>query len=71
MLAWTRPGAGEILVVILVLLLLFGARRIPEIARAIGRSLNEFKKGVKEGDSGDKDEEPRPPGGKNGPQPGG
>lgn len=41
-------GFPELLVVLLIVLLLFGAKRLPEIARGLGRSLHEFKKGVKE-----------------------
>jgi sec-independent protein translocase protein TatA len=40
-------GWPEILVVLVILLLIFG-RRLPEIARSMGRSLNEFKKGMQE-----------------------
>jgi len=36
---------GEIALVLLVLVLLFGAKRIPDIARSLGRSITEFKKG--------------------------
>ena len=36
-------GLGEILTIVAVLLLLFGARRIPEAARGIGRGLRDFK----------------------------
>ncbi len=44
-----RLGAGEILVVLAVLALFFGAKRLPELARALGRSVREFKKGREEG----------------------
>lgn len=41
-------GLPELLVILLIVLLLFGAKRLPEMARGLGRSLSEFKKGVKE-----------------------
>lgn len=43
-----RIGPVEIFFIFLVLLLLFGARRIPEIARSLGKALREFKKGVRD-----------------------
>jgi len=41
-------GVTEILLILLIILLLFGAKRLPEIARGMGKSIKEFKKGVKD-----------------------
>ena len=41
-------GVGELVIILLIVLVLFGASRLPEIARALGRSIKEFKKGTKE-----------------------
>ena len=40
-------GFWEILLIVLVILLLFGGRRIPELMRGIGKGITNFKKGVK------------------------
>jgi sec-independent protein translocase protein TatA len=51
----------EIVLILLALVLLFGARRIPELARSLGRSLSEFKKGRQEGlDDSDKTDSSKP-----------
>ncbi|MBI4376951.1 MAG: twin-arginine translocase TatA/TatE family subunit [Elusimicrobia bacterium] len=41
-------GTGELLVILAVALLLFGAKRLPELARSVGGCLSAFKKGLKE-----------------------
>ena len=41
-------GTWEILLIFLVILLMFGAKRIPEIARVIGKGVTEFKKGIRD-----------------------
>ncbi|TNE73038.1 twin-arginine translocase TatA/TatE family subunit [bacterium] len=37
-------GGMELVVIVLIVLLLFGAKKIPELARGIGQGINEFKK---------------------------
>jgi sec-independent protein translocase protein TatA len=52
------PTAGpmELIIVLVVILLLFGAKRIPELARGLGSGVREFKAGTKEGQLEDKNE---------------
>ena len=42
------PGLTEILIVLLIVVLLFGAKRIPGLARGIGKSITSFKAGMRE-----------------------
>jgi sec-independent protein translocase protein TatA len=48
-LAFLGLGTQELVVILLILLILFGAAKIPEIARSLGKSIREFKKGASEG----------------------
>ncbi len=43
------PGGSELIIILLVLLLLFGASRLPKLARSMGQAGKEFKEGMKEG----------------------
>ena len=46
------PGHWELIVLAVVLLLLFGSKRVPEIARSLGRGARELKQTVSEVDPG-------------------
>jgi sec-independent protein translocase protein TatA len=41
-------GYQELLLILVIVLILFGASRLPELARSLGSSVKEFKKGVNE-----------------------
>ncbi|MEN2999365.1 MAG: twin-arginine translocase TatA/TatE family subunit [Acidilobaceae archaeon] len=45
--------SGELLIILLIILILFGASRLPQLAKALGESMREFKKAV----SGEEKEE--------------
>ncbi len=51
-------GFPELLLILIVALLVFGAARLPEIGRAMGKAMREFKKGVQDiSDDGEKKDE--------------
>lgn len=45
------PGTTELLIIFGVLVLLFGANKLPKLGGAIGESIKNFKKGIKSSDS--------------------
>jgi sec-independent protein translocase protein TatA len=44
------PGGGELMIVALVVLLMFGGAKLPKLMRGMGSGITEFKKGLKDGD---------------------
>ncbi len=53
-----RFGGPELIIVLVVILLLFGARKLPDLARSLGASAKEFRKGIEEGTKDEDDTEP-------------
>ena len=45
-----RPGLWQVIIVVAIILFLFGAKKIPDLARSLGKAKGEFKKGLKEGE---------------------
>jgi sec-independent protein translocase protein TatA len=54
------PGHSEVLIILFVVLLLFGGKKLPELARSLGRSLGEFKRGREDSNLGDATKEALP-----------
>jgi len=51
-----KIGTGEIILIVVVVLLLFGSTKLPELARSIGKSARELRKGLRD-DTDDDDAE--------------
>ncbi|HRI46459.1 MAG: Sec-independent protein translocase protein TatB [Ignavibacteriaceae bacterium] len=45
---FSNIGAGELIMIVLVALLLFGPKKLPEIARTFGKGMNQFKRSLNE-----------------------
>ena len=63
----SMPGGMELIVLFAIVLLLFGAKRIPEVAQNLGKGIREFKKSMREvqneietADTTNKPEPPKP-----------
>ncbi|MGH2677908.1 MAG: twin-arginine translocase TatA/TatE family subunit [Actinomycetota bacterium] len=53
-------GLPEIILILAVLLLLFGARKLPELARSLGKSTKEFKQGMRDSSAQEPGEPEKP-----------
>jgi sec-independent protein translocase protein TatA len=53
-------GAPELLIILVIFMLIFGAAKLPKLARSLGESSKEFKKGLAEGAGAAAEEEPKP-----------
>jgi sec-independent protein translocase protein TatA len=51
-------GLPEMLVILLIVILLFGASRLPEIGRGLGKGIRNFREAVREGAANDKKDGP-------------
>jgi TatA/E family protein of Tat protein translocase len=54
-------GFREILIILLIVVILFGSKRIPELARSLGRGIGEFKSGLKDQTTTPPPEPPKKP----------
>jgi sec-independent protein translocase protein TatA len=48
-----RIGLPELFIILFIVVLIFGANRLPQLATGIGKSIRNFKDGMKEGEKGD------------------
>jgi sec-independent protein translocase protein TatA len=59
MLFLALPGPYQLWIVVLLVLLLFGAKKLPDLARAMGSSIGQFKRGLKDGGADDDPDAPK------------
>jgi sec-independent protein translocase protein TatA len=52
------PGLPELLVILAIVFLVFGAARLPHLARSMGKAKTEFQQGIKEGGKGENEDAP-------------
>ncbi len=54
-------GVQELLIILAILLLIFGPKRLPQLGSALGRTIKGFRKGVQESEEKDSSEDPQIP----------
>ena len=53
-------GTQELMIILVIALVLFGGSKLPELARSLGKSMNEFKKGIAEGQADEAKSDAKP-----------
>lgn len=61
MISFGMPGPAEWFIILLIILLVVGPKKLPELMRSVGRSFNAFKKGMKETDVFDEESSEKDP----------
>jgi sec-independent protein translocase protein TatA len=54
-------GAPELIIILLIVMLIFGGSKLPKLARSLGESSKEFRKGLSEGSAGDSEPDTKSP----------
>jgi sec-independent protein translocase protein TatA len=54
-------GPTELILILLIVIIIFGAKKLPDLGRSIGEGIKNFKKSVNEGKDQGKDTTPKPP----------
>jgi len=54
-------GPTELILILLIVIIIFGAKKLPELGKSIGEGIKNFKKSINEGKSEDKNNIPQPP----------
>ncbi len=54
----TLPGGAEWIIILIIVLLLFGGRKLPDLASAVGKSIREFRKASEDTDDPDAEGDP-------------
>lgn len=57
-LAFINIGVPQLLLILLIVLLLFGSRKLPGLAKSVGSSMRELRKGLNEGEGDAKSQKP-------------
>ncbi|MGZ7064997.1 MAG: twin-arginine translocase TatA/TatE family subunit [Candidatus Aminicenantales bacterium] len=54
-------GPTELILILLIVIIIFGAKKLPDLGKSIGEGIKNFKKSVSEGKEGDHNQTPKPP----------